>query len=369
MSLFDKIADVYHPLNYTIHTIELQKKISFEEYKRLKNMFIAEAVKNKYKFYPNDNKISFTKFNQRGLCISAESRLPSGHYLTLKLNLKDLVLGHRSYYALFQYGKDSLSDMDYNFRKMLSVLGVEHTAETFLLSRVDFCVNAFCNSPDEVKTYIALARKGNYPKGYKETFPFAERRKNKKQIDHRRSFDLTNENREVQISLYDKYEQLLNINIAKETAKHAKGILRFEKRCYKKEIYSILGEYEPVYYDLSTLKYLLSMARYELIQEIETIFTAGRYYLLETAQKKIDESKLKQHEKEQMQFWIYAASKHQRSSVAWNMTVEKFNLDGYHRKKLKQNMAQLDLNPTTIGVRSRFETLPSIRSVFYTSNP
>lgn len=329
-------------MNYSIHTIELNKYIDSEEYKRVRDLFFADSSKLKYRIKVKGNFVMPLKFNDNGIYLDMDYEPFHGHRIKIRVNPK-AVLEPGNLFDIFQAGKDDIDKAIDQANELLRFLGEGYAIENMELKRVDLCVDIHLRDEVQVLELISLAKKSIKATGFHNTYSSEYKRKMTKKFNNENSLDLTNLNRGISFVMYSKYHQLIDIGIEAEKACRVLGVLRVELKLITPFIEGMTNS------DL--IRLYLQNSKDIFRKKISDLFTRGAYLKLDKAKQLIVRNS---ERKKYMEILLYIFEKtaEKRSFMrAYKKAVEHFSLSIREKKQVKHLLYMYGINPVTIGVR------------------
>lgn len=355
-------------MNHSIHTLELSKELTQDEFNRLISSKNTTMISNTY----SEKGVSIRKYHYKSDKLREE-----GINLTLVQNARNQTKPFCKYYVYFRIdpnkviGISSYYDIIYpeyimefikRCRKLLRKLGViQKTLDELILHRIDLCVNAAIKT--EAAFYITQAHRLPLPKGFKETY--TKELKKKCQYNTKASFDKTNESRGVHISLYDKIQAIpkeyqLTSAEREDILKQPHKYLRLEVRLLRKYI----REHENTYhYNTEELIAYFADNSERLIQNEagKIFFRTGAIVTANTARHYVQQRVYNRRKSEMMLDCIAGLQKY----YTFNAAYEKFCLDySKRKKKLLEDFYEIGISPIPIGVNTGIKFLYSYGYIF-----
>ncbi len=349
------------PLNYSIHTIELKRRIPLHTLGEWKQKLYILAAQRKVRTFQNtDNEYIFLPYIHQGVNITLGTAQSCG-FLKLTINLNSLLYLSPQRVALFYPINEHIAALDFNLRHILQDASLG-SPEPFEFSRVDFSVNIRVQHP---LTYIQLASKTGVPRGYTQTYRRFDNPNRKKKINYRYSYDLTRNDGYGSVALYSKAHQLEDDRYASDADRmQAIGLLRFEVKYEAHQLKKVfrIGQDASLSYHPQLLKTLLDGAETILKTTICDLFPAGDYYHLPEAKQIIREQVSSPRNAERLCEWISQATALQSANLAKQKVCQPLSCS--QRDTLIRLQQQSGVNPVTLGRRQAPVCLPGLRQVF-----
>lgn len=220
------------PDGFSIHTFELSKKVTNNDYKRMRDRLYHQCSKGEVyrdKDWQGEGERHRCRWFQRnGLRISLEKDVHgqiSTCYLRIAVNPRKLIDPNSSYLGILPPTEESVQDVSKMFFAVLRDSGLPCVLDAYQLSRVDLCVNVRCDSTALFKELLRVTRKLPTPPKY-ERVMFED--KDKKRASRYNKHHITLKHKSRKLVLYDKTYQILENGLLLDEEKLPKGVLRFE---------------------------------------------------------------------------------------------------------------------------------------------
>ena len=220
------------PNGFSIHTFELSKKVTNNDYKRMRDRLYCQRPKGEiYRdraWQGEGERHRCRWFQQNGLRISLEKDV-HGHistcYLRVAVNPRKLIDPNSSYLGILPPTEESVQDVSKMFFVVLKDSGLPCVLDAYQLSRVDLCVNIRCDSTALFKELLRVTRKLPTPPKYERAeFKSEDRRAANKYNKHH----VTLKHKTRELVIYDKTYQIMENGLLLDEEKLPKCVLRFE---------------------------------------------------------------------------------------------------------------------------------------------
>lgn len=220
------------PDGFSIHTFELSKKVTNNDYKRMRDRLYCQRPKGdiyRDRAWQGEGERHRCRWFQRnGLRISLEKDV-HGHistcYLRVVVNPRKLIDPNSSYLGILPPTEGSVQDVSKMFFAVLRDSGLPCVLDAYQLSRVDLCVNIRCDSTALFKELLRVTRKLPTPPKYERAiFKSADRKAASKYNRHH----ITLKHKSRELVIYDKTYQIIENGLLLDEEKLPKGVLRFE---------------------------------------------------------------------------------------------------------------------------------------------
>ena len=220
------------PDGFSIHTFELSKKVTNNDYKRMRDRLYCQRPKGEiYRdraWQGEGERHRCRWFQQSGLRISLEKDVHgqiSTCYLRIAVNPRKLIGPNSSYLGILPPTEESVQDVSKMFFVVLKDSGLPCVLDAYQLSRVDLCVNIRCDSTALFKESLRVTRKLPTPPKYERAiFKSADRKAASKYNRHH----ITLKHKSRELVIYDKTYQIMENGLLLDEEKLPKGVLRFE---------------------------------------------------------------------------------------------------------------------------------------------
>lgn len=355
-------------LNYSIHTLELRKKLTQDEFRRLISSENSDIIYNnsnndgvsvKKYYYTNDN-LKNNGINITITQITGNQNQPFyKYYVSFRID-PNKTIGISSYYNIIQ--PEHIPKFIKCCRRILQDFGfIKKKLNELKLHRIDLCVNAVINT--EASYYIAQAHRLPLPKGFSETY--SKEKKEKCKYNANASFDKTNESRGISISLYDKIHaipneyQLSNIE--------EKYLLTLPHNCLRLEVRlsrQYIRTYNKMYNDNTEelIKHFADNSKTLIQKEAGKIFfRTGAIVTADIAKYYVSHQSYSSHKTSVMLDYISRIQKH----YTFNAAYQKFCLEhSERRKRLLEYFYDIGISPIPIGINKNIKFLHSYGYIF-----
>ncbi len=220
------------PDGFSIHTFELSKKVTNNDYKGMRDRLYCQRPKGEIyrdRAWQGEGERHRCRWFQRnGLRISLEKDV-HGHistcYLRVAVNPRKLIDPNSSYLGILPPTEGSVQGVSKMFFAVLRDSGLPCVLDAYQLSRVDLCVNVRCNSAALFKELLRVTRKLPTPPKYERAiFKSADRKAASKYNRHH----ITLKHKSRELVIYDKTYQIMENGLLLDEEKLPKGVLRFE---------------------------------------------------------------------------------------------------------------------------------------------
>ena len=346
------------PNGFSIHTFELSKKVTNNDYKRMRDRLYCQRPKGEiYRDRAGQGEGERHRcrwFQQSGLRISLEKDVHgqiSTCYLRIAVNPRKLIDPNSSYLGILPPTEESVQDVSKMFFVVLKDSGLPCVLDAYQLSRVDLCVNIRCDSTALFKELLRVTRKLPTPPKYERAeFKSEDRRAANKYNKHH----VTLKHKTRELVIYDKTYQIMENGLLLDEEKLPKGVLRFEVHEQRERISKVEKE-------LGTSSVTSLLCHY--IGQSERIITRcfGRAY---------PDKKFMQPD--QLRSLIYAEAD---TAVGDGMArlaevmvrvktlkkgVKKIGKEGYDAKAVLAQFARLGVSPVPLRKNFCAESMPGV---------
>lgn len=220
------------PDGFSIHTFELSKKVTNNDYKRMRERLYRQCPKGEvYRdrdWQGEGERHRCRWFQRNGLRISLEKDVHgqiSTCYLRIAVNPRKLIDPNSSYLGILPPTEESVQEVSKTLFAVLRDSGLPCVLDAYQLSRVDLCVNIRCDSTALFKELLRVTRKLPPPPKYERAiFKSADRKAASKYNRHH----ITLKHKTRELVIYDKTYQIVENGLLLDEEKLPKGVLRFE---------------------------------------------------------------------------------------------------------------------------------------------
>ncbi|MCI1958122.1 MAG: hypothetical protein LKJ25_00680 [Clostridia bacterium] len=336
---------------FSIHTVELIQVMTFNEYFEILN-----NKKRKLEILSKYKKNCIAYFGIPGIRCVIHLRNSKPPTMRLIINLNAVSGGDEN--ILFNFKFNDIYNLFAIIDSKFIEKGLKLRLKNFVIGRIDFTADIQLNSDEEVMEYIALGKKKGLDSNYKNKYnPGIEK------IHYENSFDVECKN--TQFTVYNKYRQMLDINYSKQKAECKYGILRVEVKLSKAVLINKIKKftYCNEFGELNYIAYFIEKNENVIQWYIKKFYTPGTYYKYKTALKKVMALNIKEEQKEIACELIKEASICHSLKSAEKLLIALKTATKSKIKTVEKILAENNINPITIGERSRISKLPSLISL------
>jgi len=165
------------PDGFSIHTLEIVKKLSNKEYKRIRDSIYQKCPKGEMYsdrgWQGEGERYRCKWFWREGLRINLEKNVHkqvSTCYLRIAVNPRKLIDPSSSYLGILPPDEESIRTMNEKFTMLLKDSGLPCALNAYQLSRVDLCVNIRCDTSKLFKELLRVMRKLPTPPKYERCY-------------------------------------------------------------------------------------------------------------------------------------------------------------------------------------------------------
>lgn len=348
------------PEGFSFHTFELQKSITYEEYRSISDLIYKHAVGDRKKAFPEGNIIVCLIWAHRGIRVFLHENNTTPPHLRLIINPRNVIDGYNPI-CIFQYNQENIETVKSYIDYVLSSLNCKHKFDDMTLSRIDLCVNVDFQDIASREEYMRLFSKCYITNLY-ERSNFDKHVENYKE-KNKHSFRA--ENGRVKITIYDKIFQLKQEKKLDSSCNMKPTILRFEVSISR----PVIIKYGRKYLDNDTISNLHLLQIFsEHCKEIMKgyifdFFPHGiylKYNILKDFIRSVDTTN---KIKDRMIYLMQKASGCNDLNKATDKLRDEFNLDWWKTQYILSIFEQNGVNPVALPNTSMNLALPGIRSV------
>lgn len=325
-----------------IHTFELTKKLTHNEFKE-----IRKFLKCKH-FSSGKNKTKIEKYSSCGIRIYLMNHK---YYPCIRFVVNPTaILDNGNVTDIFSE-PDNLIDIVRLFDTYISELfGNECLFENLKLTRLDLCTDLQLSSREEVREYIRLLYKSNMKKGYKVKGRKCEN------YDTESGFACDNSTAGIGISIYDKEAQLLNIGKLSATKKVGNR-LRVEVQLKSQKSLHKYCEYDS---SLEQIRFYLDCGQTLAAKILNNLLINADYYTLPEAIDIVCERKSGKMRDRLIRLLELTSTHHGVRLAVKALKSEEPSVTDKYVKLMLQSFHSLNVNVVTLGRRSRLKSLKSL---------
>lgn len=332
-------------MNYSLHTVELRKYVDHNTYNCLVSRFYRDA-KDTNRVRKEGSRIFSHRFEGQGIEVFLNEE-KYRWYIAVKLSLNS-ILGGKNSIELVRH--EDIPPAYYEAdRKLTDWLGEEYSLRLFELWRVDFCVNLYVDSPENVAAYIGLMYKTQKKKSFKVCGL------GNKKIDKSRSYTARRDS-DTEIAIYDKQKAL--IDWGDDEAEQAVGILRIELRLLNR---STVDLYAPVGNNVDRIVHCARISRNVITDFMEGFCMNADYYKLDKAEQLIDEMVASRKMRERMKLMIKrTAELHGIKNAKKSLTGNNKVMSHIYYNKMMEEFVSIGVNVVTLAKNGGIGYMPSL---------
>ena len=336
---------------FSAHTIELIRYMTWNESQELMSITQGE-----FKNYKKNGNEYHCYIKSPGIRMFLQFRRDAPIILRLIVNLNAVYGGDENilFNPLFKDINKVFLEVDNVFEENNLWIRLRQ----FTVGRIDFTADIKMGSDEEVMEYIALAKRKGFDKNYRNKYKAGS-----KNIKFENSFDAVSKS--TGFTIYNKYRQLMDIGYSAEDANYKFGTLRMEVKLCDYVLRPQIRE-KCKKNDISEIACVCEMIENseEIIKKYAKKFlTAGTYYRYKDVLKKIEALNIKAKYKEIAVNLIKEASLRHNLKSAQEILVHKKIAKESQIKRVLEILEMNGINPITLGERSTFTELPSLRSL------
>lgn len=361
-------GDLLIMITYSIHTFQLQTRISTEGFLRLRTVFHSlqlsvETRKKSSRKYPNclNHIFTYRRFPFYGInsiTLLINQRIPKSdnpivkYYPYININ---------PYNALYQC-KNSGADIIVPEDIKASIDIIQHNLNQFLLpetikmltlNRLDFCMNLIFTHQSHADEYMKLLKKGIPQKTLteKKYFNPVQRRL----TSYKDALLL--ECKSYSFEIYSKYRQMLARKM--QNPDSASGMIRLELRASKTKILQLAKKYNLFFTSQNYIAFLPKtpeISRQEIPRIISKMVGTQCFYTYQYISDKIENADFKSSDKELMLQIINYFLKH---TVKQNL-LNDLNLSNQKWNKILKKFNKLGCSPIPVPLSFKIHTYPGV---------
>ena len=352
---------------FSIHTFELSKKYSFEEWNEIKEaLYHAQSTNSKERIYrergdgdeKNMEVHHYKKYHANGVRIFLERmKYKDNHscYIRMIINPRKLVDPNSSYLGIFSTTEHCAEDIRESFFALFRGTPFDADMNSYKLRRIDFCTNIRCDKKKIFREIVRVLRKLPTPPKYKRIIhDDKDKKKKNKYNKHYIRFECDTR----ALVIYDKTYQLKENNLLTDYECHSAGVLRFEVCCERKYIREVekkrdISEVTPL------VEYFLESAEKSLIKHFKQCFQDVSFRKKDSLEKLISECGYSEKNKKAMLELIKTLVGTQSVDKA----IEKLERRGMDMAGVLERFSKLGVSPIPLRKNFNGQELPSIRAL------
>jgi len=341
------------PDGFSIHTIELSKKLTEFEWKTTKSYLYKLNCKtniSKAVTYPatktSEDHICIA-YSKHGIRIRLEHRMDF-YYIRMIVNPRRLIDPDSSYLGILPPSDKSIEKLEKAFQNLFVRTPIESDITHYYLSRTDLCVNIRCSNRRVFRELVRLLRKTATPAKY--TRLKYQNNDKKKQNQYNKHYIRIKCNSQ-ELVIYDKTYQLDENGLVVDYEKLPKSVLRVEVHYWRDRLREIERK-NDIDDPLDLLRKLMKDSKKHILKLVERCYPDLSYYHIEDANMQIAQSNFAVDSKERMKELLKLMQRKQSLDAAYKNMKKK--------ETLQDNFAILGLNPIPLRVGLCIKRMPSL---------
>lgn len=345
------------PDGFSIHTFELSKVLSGEQYCKIKDRLyhIQKQDRDMQWIYQEEKgRHCCIRFRENGVRITLEHIETEGqinsYYLRMIVNPRRLIEPGCSYLGILPPEKSSVKKVEKAFWELFEGTVFDNEINHYYLSRIDLCTNIRCDNRRLFRELVRVLRKMPTPPKYERRFFKSKDKKKANQYNkHYLRFCCGTH----ELIIYDKTYQIQDGNLIVGYEGLPEGVLRFEVHCgreYLRKAAKKSGKKKTA--DL--LWQMTKNSKEKTIDHFSRCFADVRFMKSEKLQKKIKKSTFKKEKKAAMLKLVF----HLQRLQSVDKALQKMEKEGYDTAGLLDGFAKLGISPIPLREKFCAQSLP-----------
>lgn len=348
------------PDGFSIHTIEVSRKVSQADWQHLKNSLYESQKKHQMiTIYPDrscpDHYIC-TQYADMGIRIRLEhvkaENETKGYYIRMVINPRKLICTETTYLGILPNTEESVELLEKCFHEVLKKSPFDRNISHYYLSRVDLCTNIRCNNKKVFRELVRLLRKTAAPKKYTRLF---YQHKDQKKANRYNKHYIRFACGQQELVIYDKTYQLTENNLVVNYEDLPAGVLRVEVHYGRSKLRAIEKKHD-IDEPLDLLWLLMQESRERILKLVETCYPDLPYLSDEEGRQVIQNSSFQANTKKRMFMLLEQMQRKQTMDKAFQYMETK----GYQTDDLLRRFQSLGFNPIPLRKRYAAKKLPSL---------
>lgn len=345
------------PDRFSIHTFELSKRLSRQEYHRMKDSLYRsqEGKIGKADIYQEQEGRHYCrKFEKHGVRVYLEHNRSenSAHTYFVRMIVNPCVLidPKCSYLGILPSEESSIKKLKKAFQNLFQEIVFESDIRKYYISRLDLCTNVRCDSNKLFRELVRVLRKLPTPPKYeRERYKHSDKKKANRYNKHYLRFCCGTH----ELVIYDKTYQLREGNLVVGYQGLPEGVLRFEVHCERAYIQRIERKLKKVD-SLKILRKMMEESESRIIDHFGRCFPDTEFVQMEELEKRIKNSGIKGKNRDAM---LKLVSLLQRTQSV-DKALEKMENQGFRTEELLDRFTKLGVSPIPLWKNFCAKSLP-----------
>ena len=345
------------PDGFSIHTFELSRKISRQEYYSIKEKLYRqqEMCSQKGWMYKDENSDHHvcTRYKRNGIrlwlehCGGGET---DACFVRMVVNPRKLIDPCSTYLGILPPVKSSVSNVAVAFANLFVSSPFEENLDAYKLRRVDLCTNIRCNHKKLFRELVRVLRKLPTPPKYERLiYKHADKKKANQYNKHYLRFHCGTH----ELIIYDKTYQIQENGLVSAYEDLPKGVLRFEVHCER----AYLRKIEKNAGDLNTselLWLLIQSSEQRLVSHFSRCFSDVSFAQKDELDGIIKTSRYRKETKAAM----YELVERMQRTQSVDKALKDMTTDAYEAQDLLSKFDMLGISPIPLWKNFCAKRLP-----------
>ena len=355
-----KAEIILEPDGFSIHTIELSRKISKSDWNFIKNeLYEYHKKHHENMIYPDSSCEGHhicEQYAEQGIRIRLEhikdGNDTKGHYIRMVINPRKLIYPMSDYLGILPNNEESIELLDKCFHQVLKSSPFDSHVSHYYLSRIDLCTNIRCNNTNVFRELVRVLRKTATPKKYQRLF---YQHQDKKKANKYNKHYIRLACGQQELVIYDKTYQLTENNLVVDYENLPACVLRVEVHYKRDKLRNIEKKYD-IENTLDLLWLLMQESRERILKLVEKCYPDLPYLSYQDSQNLIQTANLKPCTQERMLMLL----KQMRRKQTIDKAISYMKKRKYKTKDLLERFQALGLNPIPLRKGHAAKTMPSL---------
>lgn len=349
------------PDGFSIHTFELSRKLTREQYHQMKDRLyrLQERPGEKQWIYQEKKGLHYCiRFRKYGIRTITFEHTKSEdqfdlYYLRMIVNPRLLVEPGCSYLGILPPEESTIKKLQKAFKKRFEDTIFDNDINRYYLSRLDLCTNIRCDNNSLFRELVRVLRKLPTPPKYERKFYEHRANKSRKEVNKYNKHYLRFCCGTHELVIYDKTYQIREGNLIVDYEDLPKGVLRFEVHCEREYIRKVQKKADK----LDTLGLLWKMtaeSEDRLVDHFSRCFSDIQFKRMGKLENRIKKSGFKRENKEIM---LELAFRLQRTQLV-DKALDNMEKKGIDTSGVLDRFAKLGISPIPLRKKFCAESLP-----------
>ena len=350
-----RAAFTLEPDGFSIHTFELSRRITANEYCSMREKLYRQQEASGKKgwmyrdSYGNHICTFYAKHGIRSIKLE-HNQTADTYFVRIVVNPRKLIDPECSYIGILPPKKSSIKKLKKASKKLFVDTVFENDLNSYQLTRVDLCTNIRCDSEKLFRELVRVLRKLPTPPKYeRKQYKHADKKKANRYNKHYLRFHCGTH----ELVIYDKTYQMRDNGLVVGYENLPEGVLRFEVHCERAYLREVEKESGVTATD-ALLWQLIEESEERIVKHFARCFSEVRFAQTEELERLIKYSTFRKENKEVM---LQLVTRLQRTQSV-DKALEKLEKDCYDTSGVLDRFDKLGVSPIPLWRNFCAEELP-----------